>query len=312
MTRLFGLEGGGSEKNITVPQVFCPILVRSHYPDSPCIGSNSRHMIENTYLQFPLCALSFGQTEKGRLNAILDYAVVEAGSKLFSKLTINDRNRFLFIRNESGDLPSGFDANCELHVAALYGARCLGVTYRDVRSLIESHDSLVSHVSKFESRHGRDPTVRIRTEWLFDVRDARGLTYREFSVLCAIFSVIGKKTMAKVTQLRIRRRALGYRSLEILVAEMDNRPDKARALTVRQAKDTIARLHCNRFFSRCTVARRFTFYSIRLSDEELRKKLLEKYTYPARFRAQQSAKDKALTAAIKRSREEAKKDEHRD
>jgi hypothetical protein len=265
----------------------------------------------NAYAQLPLCALSFGSNVKQRLNAIIDYAVARAGSRLFSKLSPNERDKFRFVQVEAGNVPRGFDAKSEYHVAALYGAHCLGVTYPDFRSLFENYKSLSSYVSQFESRHGRDAWVRIRMDWLFAARDGRGINYREFTVLCAIFSVIGRKKWAIVTRLDIQRRALGYRNQDILMAELPNRIDGAQPLTLRQARDTIAQLHLNKFFARCTVARRITYYSIRESDELLRKSIFKRRTYAARFRARQSAKDKALTTAIKLSQTEGSGDTSR-
>lgn len=135
----------------------------------------------------------------------------------------------------------------------------------------------------------------------------RSHTYREFSVLCAIYSAIGVKELAIVARGRIRRCALGYRSAAIMASELPKRTDQAEPLTERQLRDTIDRLHRNKFFARSTVARRITYYSIRLGPEALRKKILERRTYPSFFRATQSAADQALTDAINQRRLEPAK-----
>ena len=259
-------------------------------------------MVENPYFQFPLCALAFGQTVDARLNAILDYSVVEAGSKLFRKLTVERQREFLHGKTASQTNPSGINPNDWRQCAASYGAYVIGVTYHGFNLIIERHGQLRDYVAKFEARHGRDALVRIKQRWLFNARDGHGLTYREFSVLCAIYSVIGIKELAQVTQPRIRRRALGYRTAAIMQAELPRRADKAQPITERQLRDTIARLHRNKFFARCTVARRITYYSIRLDNEAFRKKVLERRTYPGFFHASQAAQDQVLTAAIKQHR----------
>jgi hypothetical protein len=267
------------------------------------------NMVENPYFQFPLCALSFGQTVDARLNAILDYSVVEAGSLLFRKLTAEHQREFLAGRRQIGELPDGFNTNLWLHRAALYGAKIIGVTYNYFGSVMERHQSLHVHITDFEKLHGRDAKVRIKKNWLFDTRDGHGITYREFSVLCAIYSAIGDKELAIVTRDRIRRCALGYRTKAIMDAELPRRADKTQPLTERQLRDTITRLHRNKFFARCTVARRITYYSIRLDSEAIRKKILERRTYSDFFRGSQSALDQALTTAIKQKRREAAKSE---
>jgi hypothetical protein len=264
-------------------------------------------MVKNPYFQFPLCALSFGQTVYERLNAILDYSFVEAGSKLFRKLTAQQQREFLDGKTISRTNPTGVNPNDWRQCAASYGAYVIGVICHNFNSTIERHRQLQDYVAKFEARHGRDALVRIKQRWLFDARDGHGLTYREFSVLCAIYSAIGDKDLAIVTRERIRRCALGYRTAAIMLAELPCRADKTQPLTERQLRDTITRLHRNKFFARCTVARRITYYSIRLNNEEFRKKVLERRTYPGFFHASQAAQDQVLTAAIKRKRHEAAK-----
>ena len=74
-------------------------------------------------------------------------------------------------------------------------------------------------------------------------------------------------------------------------------------------RDTITRLHRNKFFARCTVARRITYYSIRLDNEAIRNKVLERRTYPGFFRSSQAAQDRALTSAINQRRREAAQSE---
>ena len=76
--------------------------------------------------------------------------------------------------------------------------------------------------------------MRIKKGWVFDTRDGRGITYREFAVLCAIYSAIGDKELAIVTRERGRYRALGYRTTAIMQAELPNRADKAQPLTERR------------------------------------------------------------------------------
>ena len=88
-------------------------------------------------------------------------------------------------------------------------------------------------------------------------------------------------------------------------AELSRREDKAQPLTERQVRDTIERLHRNKFFARCTVSRRITYYSIRLDNEAMRKNVLGRRTYAEFFRASQSAQNAALSAAIKQRRLEA-------
>lgn len=263
-------------------------------------------MAEN-YFQFPLCALCYGTSAQERLNVVISFALIEAGIKLWRKLPAVDRDDRTKTFRKWRDAPSNFHWQLETHCAAFYGAQVIGVELGHFGSTLARHEQLRSFVSEFQVTHGRDALVRIKRGWLFDTRDGNGITYREFSVLCAIYSAIGDKELAIVTRDRIRRCALGYRTAAIMQAEQPKRTDGALLLTERQLRDTITRLHRNKFFARCTVARRITYYSIRLDSESLRKKILERRTYADFFHASQSAQDQALTAAIKQKRREATK-----
>ncbi len=262
-------------------------------------------MVENPYFQFPFCALSFGTSEYERLDAMISFGYIEAGVKLWRKLSKQQREqRTVGFRMWEG-CPDGAQWNKPLHCAALYGAEVIGISHGHFPSALERHKLICAHIAAFQGQYGREPFVRMKKNWLFDTRDGHGITYREFSVLCAIYSAIGDKELAIVTRERIRRCALGYRTKAIMDAELPRRADKAQPLTERQLRDTITRLHRNKFFARCTVARRITYYSIRLDSEAIRKKILERRTYASFFRASQSAQDAALTAALARKKAES-------
>lgn len=261
-------------------------------------------MADDTYFQFPLCALAFGETEYVRLNAIIDYGTIKAGLRMFQKLTIEQRREFLQGKTANRRNHNGIDPNNPCQCGALYGAHKIGVVLHDISAGIRRYEALSLHWADFVSRHGSDAFVRIKRDWVFNARDGYGLTYREFSVLCGIYSAIGDKELARVTQARIRHCSMGYRTAAIMQAELSNRADKAQPLTERQLRDTISRLHRNNFFARCTVLRRITYYSIRLNNEDFRKKVLERRTYADFFRACEAAQDQVLTDAIKRKRRE--------
>ncbi len=254
------------------------------------------------YLQFPLCALSFGETTYQRLNAILDYGVVHAGIRLWQKESADEKSRFLAFLPHRSKIPQGFEPNDPRHCAVLYGIEKVGVIYSNLDGLLVGHGTLEAFKNEFERRFGRDATVRIRKKWLFQARDGKGLTYREFAVLCAIYSCIGSKQFTRITRERAQHRSLGYKNKSTLQAELPRRADGAQPLTERQVRDTIDRLHGLRFFARCTYGRRVTYYSHRLTDEQLRKYVMKKHIYPVRFHRIQADKDRSLTEQIRQAR----------
>jgi len=164
----------------------------SNYPPSRRTG---------TYFQFPLCALSFGQTENERLNIIVSYSVVHAGSRLFQKLSPEQQRQFVEQKERAKQFPQGFDWNYIDQCAALYAADVMHFRFDNFKAVWDAYQQMEEYIFHFENRYGRDALVRIKADWAFAARDGRGLTYREFSVLCAIYSAIGDKELAIVNAL---------------------------------------------------------------------------------------------------------------
>lgn len=258
------------------------------------------------YFQFPVCALAFGENEDERLNTILDYAVVEAGSTIWRKMLQDERQRLWNQWTRPGDAPKDIDLNNKTHLAAMAGAETIGITYHNFSGLITRHAAMKKFHTAFVARHEKDATVRIRKDWLFKARDRRGLTYREFMVLTAIYSVIGNKDEpVLITQDVIRARALGYKTAAVMAVELSLRKDGQTPLTDWQLRDTIARLHRNKFFARATYGRRLTYYSNRLSQDELRQRIVERKAYAPLFQHLQASQDAAMTTSVRKARASA-------
>ena len=73
--------------------------------------------------------------------------------------------------------------------------------FDNFKAVWDAYQQMEEYIFHFENRYGRDALVRIKADWAFAARDGRGLTYREFSVLCAIYSAIGDKELAIVNAL---------------------------------------------------------------------------------------------------------------
>jgi hypothetical protein len=146
------------------------------------------------YFQFPLCLLTYGKHERARFSAIIDYSVVN-----YAKTKLGDTKRD----------------------SLATAAEILGVSYANLspRSILEQWKEISDFVDRFEMRHGKDARVRIASSLLWDCYKG-GLPYREFCVLCALNSILGKTTRPKrVTQPSIRVRSAGYKSWSVATAE---------------------------------------------------------------------------------------------
>ena len=127
--------------------------------------------------------------------------------------------------------------------------------------------------------------------------------FREFAVLCAIYSCIGAKAYpVRITRDRIRCRALGYKAPAIMQAEIARRTDGATALSLRQINYTLDALHERKFFARARANERQTFYSHRMGQDELETRLITGKDYSAAFHQRRREHNAEFMARLKQSR----------
>jgi hypothetical protein len=232
-------------------------------------------MGEKGYFQFPLCLLAFGDDYKQRLETIVDYCVCEEARRINRKLPQGARNASL-------DTAADF---LHVNVSREYA--------------INRWKEANSFIGPWERRYGKDAFVRVGTTLLREACNNTGLSYREFSILCAVNSIIGKRRSVpkRITEPSIRVRAAGYKSWKIAKAELSS--GDSRLLTVDQVRYTLKKLHQRRFFARARVGAKTVKYMLGVSDDDLRAALLQSETYEPRFRADRAKKDAELMAAIR-------------
>jgi hypothetical protein len=256
-----------------------------------------------TYFQFPLCALAFGANEKDRITRIISFCCLDAGFVMFHRLSPEIRQRNAHEFAAALDRPIGYSKTRSDHVAAMLGAREIRVRFSNLSGLLSEWQQLSTFKSTFETTYGRDVEVRIVNPLVFEVRDNAGMSYREFAVLCAIYSCIGaKKYPVRITRQTIRCRMLGYRSTSIMQAEIANRTDGATPLTPRQINYTLDALHERQFFARARANERQTFYSHRMSHDELETRLITGKGYSAAFHQRRRQHNTEFMARLKQSR----------
>jgi hypothetical protein len=231
------------------------------------------------YFHFPLCLLAFRKDYKDRLQHIVSYCLCEHAQRL--------------IRTS---------ANVPWDTALDAAAKFLKVNIGSAEATTNRWKAASRFVCQWQNRYGRDASVRIATALLWEAHDNTGLTYREFSILCAINSVIGKRRSVprRITEPSIRVRAAGFKSSE--VATRERARDKlgtAQLLTPHQVRYTLENLHQRQFFARARVGAKTVKYMVGVSDDALRASLLQTETYRPRFKAERAQKDRELMAAIK-------------
>jgi hypothetical protein len=280
---------------------------------SPALGvvSNTKpgvpgrcHVSDNgRFFQFPLCALAFGETERDRLEAIISFGFVDAGNKMFKKLDTDIRQQKAKEFCANFEKPDDYSQKNTWHVAAMLGAQEIGITVGNLGWSIERWRILAQFRDQFATKHGPDVEVRIRKDLVFETRDNKGITYREFAILCAVYSFIGSAAYpVRIIKEAIQTRMLGYKKREIMETEVAARNDKVQPLTLRQIGYTLNALHKRKFFARARANERQTYYSHRLTQEELEEELFKRKTGDAYFHAARKTRDKTLMERIKAER----------
>jgi hypothetical protein len=233
------------------------------------------------YFQFPLCLLAFGEDYKERLQTIASYCLYrEAGRK-------NPR------------FPKSAGVASLDQAATFFG---LTIAWHDI--IASKWEEANGFVCQWQGRHGKDALVRIGVTLWSEAHDNTGLTYREFSLLCAINSIIGNRSgPTRITEPRIRVRAAGFKCWNVAKSELPSEElRESRLLTPHQVRYMLEGLHERRFFARARVGAKTVKYMLRVTDDELRTKLLQTESRHARFRTERGTKDAEFAAAIRNIR----------
>ena len=98
--------------------------------------------------------------------------------------------------------------------------------------------------TEFLAAYPKSPQVRLNNDVLCDAVKGK-IPFREFSVLCAVFSIIGREPWYIIRRNRVRAAALGYSSPKALfdkdgnliaagISLLESRQDGAKPLTIKQ------------------------------------------------------------------------------
>jgi hypothetical protein len=253
------------------------------------------------FFQFPVCALSFPASECERLNQIVSFCCLEVGKRRWEKFS--QREKDLRRGDSLGQISRmrQMDLENEAHQQSVAGAELLEINPGGIRSLVASHHRLAEFVRKFERKHGADAQVRLATKFVFEAREGKGMSYQELAVLAAIYSKIGVgKRPVRITREEIWRRALGFKSKRVFSLEMH---DRQASITPRQIRSIIERLDGRRFFARVTYARRQSYYSHRLTADQLADAIVTGKLQRERARQARIRANDALTKRVQTERQ---------
>ena len=256
-----------------------------------------------SYFQFPLCLLAYGPNPTERLNLAINFTCRNVGTDATAKATPETKAQWVRLFSDAEKSIYSFDQKNPLHQRLWIGGEQVGVRYNGVDRIETELKEFDHFYANFRKRHGQDAFVRLRKDLVFEARDAKGMSYRELSVLAAILSVIGqKREPVQITLETIRRRALGYRNAAIEGAEFKFRKDTAVSLTRSQLRTIIGSLERRKFFARFTFGRRRTFYGLGQTAEAFRKSIIHKLVKKQVAETGAKLTQEALTQEIRRLR----------
>ncbi len=210
--------------------------------------------------------------EEELLSHIISYCIVRHSDKIETRTQerVNSYER---------KFPKDFNPDSKTDCQIILAGEEFGVTIGTIQSINKRFSNVSNFVQEYEYKHNKDAYCRIGKKLLFETRDGK-FKYKNFAVLCAIQSIIGKtKKHSRITKDRIRYRMRGYKSKVIAEQEMNG---SQHLLSDRQLYRIISTLHAKKFFSKFTYAKRETYYSTRLTDEELRDEIREMKIFFAR------------------------------
>jgi hypothetical protein len=251
-------------------------------------------MSEEKYLSFPLCLLAMNADDKEILNGIASYCIVETGETLRNSMSAEEL--------QGEEMNEGVS---DWQLCAAIGCRVLGFVKNRLSSNVEEYDGCLKHIVPWRKRNGNDPIARIKRDLLLGCLKNSGISMREFRILAGIYSVIGRKSHACIGLRLIRARAHGCKTPGIM--EKESIPE---ILTPKQARLTVQRLHELGWFARVTPDPhgRKTYYSHRLTRDQLREIIFTKLTFSQSFRNQENQRNAELLERIKRERGHLKND----
>ena len=212
--------------------------------------------MDGVMLEFPLCSLSYQTNDRERVDLIISYCLMEYSKKI--KIDVCEAIDFL-----TENLPNDFDQQSSKHIRLLVAAQQLGIILESCSRLEKDYKKLLKHISNYAIKYGSDAYCRVGKRLCFEARDGI-LPYRQFAIICAVQSIIGKTAKyKKITKDRIRYAMRGYKSKNIALLEKEK--DQIR-LTDRQIGKTLEILQSKRLFTKFTFANRQPYYSTLLNN----------------------------------------------
>ena len=163
------------------------------------------------FFTFPLPLLAFPYSNpKDVLQYVLSYCCYTLGK---SRMTAHgeDQDTVDEIIGRS-KTPTDYNAENEDHRSLILGARTLRVSIGHCAHTIAEANDAIEKVRKMEAAVGSSPLVFVGAKLLWECLDDE-ISFRDFTVICAVNSVLGQDKKPKmIRRTLLRARAAGFKS----------------------------------------------------------------------------------------------------
>lgn len=255
----------------------------------------------DAYYQFPLCSLAYGGDPKARLYHVISWCAVHVGKELATNMTTAELLESAQ-QIPHAHLPGGLRNKDRAGLVYTLGMKTLGLINGTVEGGYTQAATLENFINRAEAAHGRYPLVRVRHDLMWDA--LRGsMPYRDFSVLCSVYSIIGaKESPVRIIRDRIIAGALGYKTAALMTpGAIAARPDHATPLTTMQVRTTLNHLEATTLFQRVQLSPRRVYFSHRMTREAMTAYLLKWKTRQPIKLSNNRKSDRELQARIRDS-----------
>lgn len=230
--------------------------------DNPSLEKRSRK-----FFVFPLQLIYPLEDYRKTLNRIISYCMQSVGRKLeesLDEMVIND------IILPCAEMPDDYDEEKESQRHVVIGGDRLGVRYSSVLKILSEAKEADTIISTAERVNGDSALAFIGAQLLWDCLAGR-LSYREFTVICAVNSVLGKDGKPRlVRRSLLLARAAGFKTPDQYGKGCTPHFKARLQLTVDELRWTLEKLEKRDLFARVQASPRRVYFS-----KGPREKLLE-------------------------------------
>lgn len=219
-------------------------------------------MSKQKFFFFPIALLS--PSDKGdhpvTLQRIISWCLFYVGKKAIERMEESATDGILSTVETADD----YDDDEDLHRALFMGARTLNVIIRsfcrEVREIKIAEQIITRH-----RVHGEPAMLSVATELLWECNSKTGISYRDFTTMCAVNSIVGAKQYPSLVRRDlIRARQAGFKTAKMsdTMRAQCGKKEFREPLTESELRTTLDALERKGLITRCAASKRKTYFML--------------------------------------------------